>query len=224
MFNDSHKNYLFDLRDNLIYKRLTDIRKQPALWLKKKSLTALDYYIRGFYDAYIHINSDETDWIPEFFQYVCDICVNGNGSYGSVNAIFACGYDDETGFDYYYSLLDDYIIAHAVVDNRDILEKVDCLRNEIRMVYIDWEEIPVIVDEYVSRNRNRLFHLIGNETLIKYKSSCLILDSHEGIVFSISDTLNSGIGEQMEEYAKTCQGTVRGICYKAINLNEKKDI
>lgn len=35
MFNDSHKNYLFDLRDNLIFKRLADIRKQPALWLKK---------------------------------------------------------------------------------------------------------------------------------------------------------------------------------------------
>lgn len=33
MLSVTHKNYLFDLRDDLLYKRLTDIRKHPGMWL-----------------------------------------------------------------------------------------------------------------------------------------------------------------------------------------------
>ncbi len=220
MIKDIHKNYLFDLRDDLLYKRLTDIRKRPGLWLDKKSLKRLDQYIRGFYDAYITLKADKTYWISEFFQYVCDVCVNGN-PYGPSKAIFECGYDDETGFDYYYELLDDYIRDHAVVNDKDIPEEVFQLKNELRMVYIDWNLLPDIVSEYVGQNRNRLFHLIGNESPLGYDRIATVPMSHDGILFGIYDRDCSEISAYMEEYLNACEGAEQGISYKVIKFDEK---
>ncbi len=217
MLSVTHKNYLFDLRDDLLYKRLTDIRKHPGMWLNGKSLTALDYYIRGFYDAYITLNADKTYWISEFFQYVCDVCVNGN-PYGPLNAILECGYDDESGFDYYYELLDKYIKSHAVVSDEEIPEEVLQLKNELRMVYIDWNLLPNIVGEYVSRNRNKLFHLIGNESPLGYSETSIVPLSHDGILVGIYDRNCSEIYTYMEEYLNTCEGTEQGISYKAVKI------
>lgn len=223
MYFDSHTHhYLFDLRDNYIYKNMVAIRKNPVLWIGKKSLSALYLYIKGCYETYMDVNPGQPDWIIEFYQYVCDICVNGNGAYGPEKAIFACGYDDETGFDYFYSLLDEYTKDHAVVNDMDMPEEVLQLKNEIRMIYIDWRQIPGIVKEYVAKNANRLFRLLENERAEKYKSCSMPEMSHDGIVFAISDEWNK-VSEQMEEFVESCKGKNQGICYKVVKFDEENE-
>lgn len=215
-------HYLFDLRDNYLYKELTGIRKRPELWLGKKSLSAMYHYIRGCYLTYLNVNPDEGDWLVEFYQYVCDICVNGNGPYGPEKAILECGYDDESGFDYFFSLMDDYIKEHAIVSDLDIPEEVLHLKDEIRMVYIDWFEVSWIMRGYVEKNKNRLFRLLEGESNVKYKLSSTLEKSHDGIVFCISDGWTEP-EEEMEKFAEDCKGKIYGISYKAVKLDKKDD-
>lgn len=89
------------------------------------------------------------------------------------------------------------------------------------MVYIDWGQLPYIVGEYVGQNRNKLFHLIGNETSLRYNETSIVPMSHDGILIAIYDEASSEINMQMEEYLRACEGTNQGICYKAIKLDEK---
>lgn len=216
----SHKPYLFDLRNNLIYKRLMVIQKSPKLCLEKKSLTALDYFIRGYYEAFAQLCPNDAEWFLEFMQYVCDVCVGGNGAYGPLNAIFECGYGDESGFDYYFLLLSDYIKEHAVVNDVRSSEEVLRLKDETRMIYIGWLEAQDIICKYISENRVKLFHLLENGKQIKYEDFGSTSYLKGGLVYAISDKLDGNLVKKMNRYAKDCMKTELGLCYKVIKAGE----
>lgn len=219
------KELQFDLRENILYKTMMDIKKKPELYLGEKSLKALDVFLHGWYGGVYscreNMDDDNTSWIVEFHQYVCEVCVGENSCYGHIDAIFEKKYNDEEGFDYYYSLLEKYVQDYAIVNDYDAEMKTTPLKNEIRMIYMNRDFIKEIISDYVSKNDTRLFRLSQGDVMeVKYINKKE--DMNGGVIYGISDPGYSDIVmDEMEKYMKTLEGTEKGICYRKITIDEK---
>lgn len=176
------KYLLTTIKQSFIYLRLAEIRNKPGLWLKKKSLNYLDCYVGGYIEGYCDHNVDENiAWFIEFKKYICKVCVAGNETYGPVNAIFACGYDDESGFDYYYELLDSFIREKGLgkeyeENNKEEINKDESyLKNEIKVLEVNEKTVYEMANSYISEHEAELFDLPEN-SMGKYRRYSLFED------------------------------------------------
>lgn len=151
-----------ELQNNFLYHSLRSIQKKPGLWLGKKSLQLLDCYMNGCILGYMSKNGMDNSfykWYEQFKKYICKICVNGNECYGAVNAILACGFDDETGFDYFFELLDLFLKEYGLTEKYEDERESSYLQDEIRIAYLDKTQIQEIVGKYIAKYKEELFNL-----------------------------------------------------------------
>ena len=154
------KYYFKEIKQNFIFSRLIDIKNKPELWLRKKSLSYLDCYISAYIDGYISDRTEESlVWFKEFKKYVCKICVEGNECYGPINAIFQCGYDEESGFDYYYELLDSFIQENVIGEDYIESKEESYLKDEVKVIRVKEDEIYQMAGKYIYEHKEEIFDL-----------------------------------------------------------------
>lgn len=173
-------NTFSEIKDESLYRALTAIRELPGLWLSKKSLKLLDIYIDGFLAGKSDMRKPfyYPKWFKQFTKYVADVCVEGNGCYGIVNAIYENGYDDENGIDRFYQLLDDFCMEKYPDKDSECMtsEPENLAVGEIRAVEIGRDAICELAQKYIHDNFNEIFDLEDEERFISTRVQLCLWD------------------------------------------------
>ena len=146
------------------YKMLSHIRRYPELWFGRKNVTALYYYIDGFLMSRPK-EANQYMKFEEFFKKKLKRCDMGMSI---TDLMIANGYSDETGWDYYYKVLDEYAEEQRKW-NEFYYENIDTGK-AVLAIQFRYESFKEIVREYIAENQEKIFDIPeGAESRIYYK-------------------------------------------------------
>jgi len=92
---------------DILYKKLYSIKKNPIIYIGKRSIILLRAYIDGYVDRIMEENPDYTSTFWGFHDYVVEYYkVFSNHNWDRI--ITAYTSDDDMAFDMFYTLLDKY--------------------------------------------------------------------------------------------------------------------
>lgn len=98
-----------------LYKRLSEMRERPGMYLGKKSLELLDAYINGYldhqYELESNFRSDFLDFGPFVRRYF-----NVEEEFHWLRIIAYHSSSDETAIDLFYELLDKFLIEKQDIE------------------------------------------------------------------------------------------------------------
>jgi len=93
---------------DIIYKKLYEIRKEPNMYLGRKSVKLLWMYISGYTTKEIEINPKYHSSFWTFGDFVA-LHYDTNTIFNWSSIIMANTKDDENAFDKFYKLLDEFL-------------------------------------------------------------------------------------------------------------------
>lgn len=166
---------LKDIYGEPVYQALMVIRQKPGLWLGGKSLRMLDSYIRGFMASKTNMRTPMycPEWYSEFIEYAIHACGIMNEDGGVVNSILICGYDEESGFDYFYDLLDEFVQQYDLERQMSQAQQEEVLKPmEARVLRMDREASLEVMSHYISDHLCTIFDLPSEECAIS-KMCCI---------------------------------------------------
>ena len=134
-----------------LYYLLQDIRPRPALYLGKKSLTALRIFISGYefkemiddraratgldfvenHDEFFNITIKESPRFLDYFDRFVNVYYNVVTTLGWCNLILEDTQSEEKAIDKFYELLDEYV----KISSKEIEKKYNKMLSQIRVQY-----------------------------------------------------------------------------------------
>lgn len=158
------------LNNDPLFQKLLALKARPALWLGKKSLLALEALVNGYLDACYDFQQGASTvaWFRAFDSYAVTACVGENTTCNAFSAILCCGYDDESGVDQFFALLERFAAARGAQPMRKV--KPSALKDgEVRQVRVDKQKATEWIGEYLKEHCQELLgvqHVGGRDTLV----------------------------------------------------------
>lgn len=151
-----------------LYQVVREVQNFPGwIILKGKSLDALEHFLCGYMYAGSRGNVDAglypPRWYKRFQNYVIKQLIGNLGYAGNVfSAIKSVGFSDQEGFDYFYSLLDQFELYEQNIWTRVQKECEIVKENEgVIVLKLDEDAIFEIVDRYIDEHTRDIFYMVG---------------------------------------------------------------
>ena len=107
-------------------------------------------------------------WFRAFDSYAVTACVGENTTCNAFSAILCCGYDDESGVDQFFALLERFAAERGAQPMRKV--KPSALKDgEVRQVRVDKQKATEWIGEYLKEHCQELLgvqHVGGRDTLV----------------------------------------------------------
>lgn len=185
--------------DDPLFQMLLSLKDRPALRLGKKSLLALEALVHGYLDAChdFRQGASTISWFREFDSFVVAACVGEKMTCNAFSAILCCGYDDESGVDYFIACLERF--AKERGEAPVVKTASSALKDgEVRQACIDKQKAAEVIAAYVREHCQELFQVSsigGRDTLLlswdrNNDVSCYLTNSSSAIAQIYKDEVS----------------------------------